>query len=168
MAAAETMTSGLATERGFNERDRATIAALLREYEAALGVSLSFQDFEAEIASLPGAYAPPKGQMLFLRDLASGALVGCVAVRQMPDTADACEMKRLYVRAAARGSGLGRRLAIAAIEEARELGYRRMYLDTLPKLREAQALYRSLGFRQTGMAGSDPVVVLYERDLSSP
>lgn len=162
------MTSGFVTERGFNEGDRAAIAALLREYEAALGVSLSFQDFDAEIASLPGAYAPPKGQMLFLRDVVSGALVGCVAVRQMPYTADACEMKRLYVRAAARGSGLGRRLAIAAIEEARNLGYRRMCLDTLPKLREAQALYRSLGFRQTGMAGSDPVVVLYERDLSSP
>jgi ribosomal protein S18 acetylase RimI-like enzyme len=106
--------------------------------------------------------------MLFLRDPADNVLVGCVAVRPVPDIAGLCEMKRLYLRPAARGHGLGRHLAVAVMDEARQLGYRRMCLDTLPKLEEAQTLYRSLGFRQVGTAGSDPVVVLYERDLTLP
>jgi putative acetyltransferase len=156
------------TTRGFDDSDREAIAALLREYWAGLGVSLCFQDFDAEVADLPGAYAPPEGQMLLLRATSDNALVGCVAVRPMPGVPGMCEMKRLYVRPAARGSGLGRHLAVAAMNEARQLGYRRMCLDTLPTLLEAQALYRSLGFRQTGMAGSEPVVVLFERDLGPP
>lgn len=162
------MTSRFITEPGFNENDRAAVVALLQEYWDSLGVSNSFQSFDAEIADLPGVYAPPHGQMLFLRDPADNRLVGCVAVRPVPDVAGMCEMKRLYLRPAARGLGLGRHLAVAVMDEARQLGYQRMCLDTLPKLEEAQTLYRSLGFRQVGTAGSDPVVVLYERDLSIP
>lgn len=152
-------------EQGFDEPDRAAIVALLREYEASLGISLCFQDFDAEVASLPGAYAPPKGHMLVARRSAGGAVVGCVALREMPGASGCCEMKRLYVQPAARGTGLGRRLAVAVIAHARRLGYRRMCLDTLPHLNEAQALYLGLGFRRTGTAGSDPMVVLYELDL---
>src|SRR5262245_43290127 len=95
-------------ERGFKERDRAAIVALLREYEAGLGVSLCFQGFEAEVAGLPGGYAPPHGSMLLVRDVRDRALVGMVALRPVPNGAGACEMKRLYVRASARGGGLGR------------------------------------------------------------
>jgi ribosomal protein S18 acetylase RimI-like enzyme len=154
-------------ERGLAEADRAAIVALLREYEAGLGVSLCFQDFEAEVAGLPGAYAPPGGQMLLAR-AASGGLAGLVALRPVSDAPGSCEMKRLYVRPAVRGSGLGRELAIAAMEEARRLGYRRMYLDTLPAMRQAQALYRSLGFRQSGTSATEPVVLLFERELAPP
>jgi ribosomal protein S18 acetylase RimI-like enzyme len=162
------MTSRFITTRGFEERNRDAIVALLREYWASLDVPICFQNFDAELADLPGAYAPPQGQMLFLRDTLDNALVGCVAVRPVPDVAAMCEMKRLYLRPAARGQGLGRSLAVAAMEEARQLGYQRMFLDTLPTLVEAQALYRSLGFREVGTAGSEPKVVLFERDLDAP
>jgi ribosomal protein S18 acetylase RimI-like enzyme len=154
------------TERGFSEAERAAIAGLLREYEAGIGISLCFQDFDAEVAGLPGDYAPPKGQMLLARAIWPNAtLAGCVALRPVPDAPDLCEMKRLYVRPAARGGGLGRQLALAAMAEARLLGYRRICLDTLPAMRGAQALYLSLGFRQTGVSGSEPQVLLFERDL---
>lgn len=155
-------------ERGFAEGERAAVAALLREYETGLGVSLCFQGFEAEVAGLPGAYGPPRGQMLLARDAIGGALVGLVALRPVPAAPGSCEMKRLYVRPTARGSGLGRTLALAAMGEARRLGYRRMCLDTLPAMGEAQALYRSLAFRQTGNSGSEPMVLLFERELSTP
>jgi putative acetyltransferase len=152
-------------ERGFSEADRAAIVALLREYEAGIGVSLCFQNFEAEVANLPGDYAPPKGQMLLARDPADGTLAGCVALRPVPAAPDLCEMKRLYVRPAARGGGLGRHLASAAMAEARRLGYRRICLDTLPTMEDARALYLSLGFRQVGVSASEPRVLLFERDL---
>lgn len=159
------MTGKFHIHRGFSERDRATIVELLREYEASLGISLCFQDFETEVAGLPGAYGPPRGQMLLLRDAASNNLVGCVAVRPVPDAPDMCEMKRLYLRPAARGGGHGRKLALAIMDEARQLGYRRICLDTLLSMQAAQALYRSLGFREMGMADSDPPVLLFEREL---
>jgi len=154
-------------ERGFSERDRAAIVALLREYEAGLGVSLCFQDFEAEVAGLPGDYAPPRGQMLLARAAPEEGPVGCVALRPVAGAAGRCEMKRLYVRPAARGSGLGRALAQAVMDEGRRLGYRHMCLDTLPSMAAAQALYRSLGFRQTGASRSEPRVLLFERDLAA-
>lgn len=167
MAAADTMMGRFVIEQGFNERDREGIVALLREYEAGLGISLCFQDFDAEVADLPGAYAPPEGQMLLLRTTSDDALVGCVAVRPVPEASGTCEMKRLYVRPAARGSGLGRHLALAAMDEARQLGYSRICLDTLPTMHEAQTLYRSLGFEQVGTSTSDPPVLLFARDLST-
>jgi ribosomal protein S18 acetylase RimI-like enzyme len=153
-------------ERGFEERDRAAIVALLREYEAGLGVSLCFQGFEAELAGLPGDYAPPRGTLLLARDARTRALVGMVALRPVRGHPELCEMKRLYVRSAARGGGLGRQLALALMEEAARLGYRRMCLDTLPEMEAAQALYRSLGFRQTGTGNSEPKVLLFERALA--
>jgi ribosomal protein S18 acetylase RimI-like enzyme len=151
--------------RGFEERERERIVALLREYEDAIGVSLCFQNFAAELAGLPGDYAPPGGELILARDPRTGELLGCVAVRPVPSRPGACEMKRLYVRARARGSGLGRALALASFAEARRIGYSVMCLDTLPSMRQAQALYRSLGFRHTGVAASDPPVLLFEREL---
>ena len=155
-------------ERGFSERERAAIVALLREYEKGVGVSLCFQNFEAEVAGLPGDYALPKGQMLLARDASGDGLLGFVALRPVSAAPELCEMKRLYVRPAARGRGLGRELALAAMDEARRLAYRRMCLDTLPSMREAQALYRSLGFRQIGTSSSEPAVLLFERELGPP
>jgi putative acetyltransferase len=152
---------------GFEEHDRERIVALLREYEADTGTSLCFQNFAAELAGLPGDYAPPKGAMILAREPAGVELVGCVALRPVPGSPEVCEMKRLYVRPVARGSGLGRTLALAAMAEARRIGYDRMCLDTLPGMTAAQALYRQLGFHQTGVAASDPPVLLFERGLGS-
>ncbi len=152
---------------GFQEKNRAEIERLLREYEAHLGVSLCFQAFDDELAALPGFYVPPRGAFLTAWDEASGQLVGSVALKPAPDDEATCEMKRLYVRPAARGTGLGRRLAEAITAEALRIGYRRMVLDTLPWLTDAQTLYLSMGFRQTGMSGSSPQVFLFERDLTA-
>jgi putative acetyltransferase len=157
---------GFVIEQGFSERDRGAVVALLRRYETDLGVSLCFQGFEAEVAGLPGAYAPPRGQMLLARAREDRQLIGVVALRPVPDASDLCEMKRLYVAASARGHGLGRSLALGIMKEARRIGYRCMCLDTLPTMTEAQALYRSLGFRQTGFSRTQPTVLLFERELS--
>jgi putative acetyltransferase len=145
--------------------ERPAVADLLREYEADIGVSLCFQGFAGELAELPGQYALPKGQMIFARTEVDG-LVGCVALRPVAGEPELCEMKRLYVRPAARGTGLGRRLAIAALAEARRLGYTRICLDTLFSMTAAQALYRALGFRQTGISPSEPPVMLFARELT--
>lgn len=150
---------------GFQECDRAEVVALLQEYWAYLGVPLGFQGFASELADLPGDYAPPGGGMILARARDGGALVACVAVRPVAGAPDMCEMKRLYVRETARGTGLGRTLALAALAEGRRLGYRRMCLDTLPQLTAAKTLYLSLGFRKTGIGGGDQPVVLFERDL---
>ncbi len=112
--------------------------ALFEESAAALGVELCFQDFGAELESIDRMYAPPAGALF----LAPGA--GCVGVRRFDTTS--CELKRLYVRPAGRGRGLGQHLTALAIERARTLGYARMLLDTLPGMDPAEAIYRGAGF----------------------
>ncbi|MGE5177148.1 MAG: GNAT family N-acetyltransferase [Hyphomicrobiales bacterium] len=125
--------------------DIPAIRALFEEYAASLGFDLCFQDFDQELATLPGAYAAPGGTILIAEDEA-GAPVGCVALRPL-DPPETCEMKRLYLRPSARGGGVGRALALAILAEGRARGYARMRLDTIPSMGTAIALYRSLGFR---------------------
>jgi putative acetyltransferase len=133
--------------------DVEAVRELFREYQAGLGVDLGFQSFEAEVAELPGAYSPPRGRLLVARS--DGVMAGCVALRIFEE--DACEMKRLYVRPPFRATGVGRQLAERVIAEARSIGYRRMYLDTLPSMRRAQTLYEALGFRDIPAYRHNPV-----------
>ncbi|HWF97232.1 MAG TPA: GNAT family N-acetyltransferase, partial [Xanthobacteraceae bacterium] len=122
----------------------AAAATLFREYADWLGIDLSFQGFEAELASLPGKYVPPTGELM-LACAPAGDALGCVAVRPLDGPA-ICEMKRLYVRPVARGLGIGAALVGAIIKSAEELGYAEMRLDTLPTMPEAFALYERFGF----------------------
>jgi putative acetyltransferase len=147
--------------------DLATIALLFREYAGQLGFDLCFQDFESELAGLPGAYAPPMGALLLAVAGEGGAegAAGCVAVR--PFAEGVCEMKRLYLRPVFRGHGVGRALAEAAVQAARARGYRAMRLDTLPAMAEAIALYRSLGFREIEPYRANPIpgALFFELEL---
>lgn len=134
------------------------VRELFREYESSIGVPACFQTFEQELAALPGDYAPPDGRLYLALDGARPA--GCVALRKFAD--GVCEIKRLYVRPLYRGQGLGRRLVLRLIEDAREMGYESMRLDTLPMMKRAIQLYRSLGFRPMVADREHPVAgVLY-------
>jgi len=135
--------------------DLLAITSLFRAYAASLPIDLGYQDFDTELASLPGKYAPPTGALLIARD-ADGAALGCVAMRPL-DEPGVCEMKRLYVAPAGRGQGLGKQLALAIIEAARVAGYREMRLDTLATMHDAQKLYRALGFIEIGAYYDTPI-----------
>ncbi len=123
---------------------------LFREYASSLEVDLGYQNFPSELAELPGAYASPDGRLLVAN--VGDDRAGCVAIRRLND--GVCEMKRLYVRPAHRGAAIGRQLVLAAIDVARGLGYREMWLDTLPTMSRAQKLYVELGFQKIDSYGS--------------
>jgi GNAT superfamily N-acetyltransferase len=127
---------------------------LFLEYAESLGFSLCFQNFDAELAGLPGGYAPPGGRLLLVEY--DGQLAGCVALHGLD--AGVCEMKRLYLRPQFRGRGLGRVLAERIVAEARQIGYRRMRLDTVePVMKDAVAMYRKLGFKEIAAYCANPM-----------
>jgi len=166
-----TAASYLAITPARGDDDMAAVARLFREYQISIGTDLCFQGFEEELKTLPGAYAPPRGDILVAR--AGRAAAGVVALRPLPNyggarltcggaglsgaAGDTCEMKRLYVRPAFRAAKLGRRLAERAIDEARQRGYRGLVLDTLKEMTAAQALYRALGFAEIGAYYDNPI-----------
>lgn len=127
---------------------------LFLEYAQSLGFSLCFQDFDKELANLPGDYAPPDGRLLLAEY--EGELAGCVALHKLDDAI--CEMKRLYIRPQFRGLKIGRALAESIIAKARDIGYRRMRLDTVaPLMSNAVSLYRMLGFREIAAYRTNPI-----------
>lgn len=132
----------------------AAIRELFLEYAQSLGFSLCFQNFDQELASLPGDYAPPDGRLVLA--IQREAAAGCVALHKID--ADRCEMKRLYVRPQFRGLGLGLNLAQRVIAEARKIGYKYLRLDTVePKMATAVAMYRRLGFREIAPYRANPI-----------
>jgi ribosomal protein S18 acetylase RimI-like enzyme len=140
---------------------------LFQEYEAALGISLCFQNFEQELAGLPGDYAPPNGRLLLAREY--DQVMGCIALRQLGPTT--CEMKRLFVRPEYRDRGLGRVMVEAIIEEARKIGYTHVRLDTIAdRMDRAVSLYKSIGFVEIPPYRNNPVdtATFMELDLVKP
>jgi putative acetyltransferase len=132
---------------------------LFLEYAQSLSFSLCFQNFDKELAELPGDYAPPHGRLLLVEY--DGNLAGCVALHKLDSQIgemQICEMKRLYLRLAFRGKGLGRALAQRIIAEARQIGYRKMRLDTVePVMKDAVAMYYKLGFREVAPYRPNPI-----------
>jgi putative acetyltransferase len=127
---------------------------LFLEYAKSLGFSLCFQNFDTELAGLPGDYAPPEGRLLLTEW--QGQLAGCGALHKLET--DICEMKRLYLRPEFRGKGIGRTIAERLIAEAREIGYQRMRLDTVaPVMKDAGAMYRRLGFKEIAPYRENPM-----------
>jgi GNAT superfamily N-acetyltransferase len=153
----------IAVTAAVTEADYAAGRALFSAYAAELGVDLCFQGFDKELRDLPSLYGPPRGCLLLGQ--VDGQTVGCVGLRDRGD--GVCEMKRMYVQPAQRGSGLGRALAEAIVARGRTLGYQRMVLDTLPHLERARALYRTLGFTEADAYYRNPLpgVVYLAREL---
>jgi len=133
------------------ERDDAI--SIFREYIGSPTVNLGFQEYEAEFAGLPGKYAAPEGRLLLARE--GGTVLGCAALRRVDEST--CEMKRVYVRPAARGRNLGRLLVEAILSEAKLIGYSRICLDVLPEFTVAQRLYQSMGFEPADPVSFNPV-----------
>jgi GNAT superfamily N-acetyltransferase len=131
-------------------------AALFMAYAASLPIDLAYQGFEAELAALPGKYAPPSGALLLARGIGGGPL-GCVALRAI-EPQGCCEMKRLFVTPQGRGLGLGQSLIDAILSQAIRLGYGEIRLDTLPSMTEALSLYRKAGF--------EPIAPYYDTPIS--
>jgi putative acetyltransferase len=145
---------GLSFAQAESPSQLAEARELFLEYAQSLGFSLCFQNFEKELAGLPGDYAPPEGRLL-LADY-QGQLAGCVALHKLE--AEICEMKRLYLRPQLRGKGLGRAMTNRIIAEARQIGYRRMRLDTVePIMKDAVAMYRKIGFKEVEPYCSNPI-----------
>lgn len=151
---------------GHAEDSVGTVRELFLEYAAWLTVDLCFQDFEAELAALPGKYAPPTGAILLAQ--VDGAVAGCVAMRRLE--ASVAEMKRLWVRQSFRSGGIGKRLIEAIIERARAAGYARLRLDTLPQMKTALVLYRALNFYEVPAYYNNPVpgAIFLEKVLAQP
>ena len=133
--------------------DLIEVSKLFEEYSSSLEISLDFQDFDLELANLPGDYAPPAGCLLMA--VWKGEVVGCVGLRKFSPSI--CEMKRLYSRPRFRGLGIGRALCEAVIDQARKIGYERMRLDTLPSMETAKGLYASFGFKEIEPYRYNPV-----------
>ena len=133
--------------------DIGIVRSLIQEYQQRLGVDLSFQGFEAELAALPGSYAPPNGRLLLAWH--EQTPVGCVGLQRVDSSR--AEMKRLYVPPSARGLGVGRKLVEQLLSEAQAMGYSEVVLDTLPTMMEAQRLYRQFGFRDIEPYRANPI-----------
>jgi ribosomal protein S18 acetylase RimI-like enzyme len=142
------------------------IRSLFRAYVDWLGIDLSYQGFEEELAGLPGKYAPPAGALFLARD-ADGGTLGCVGMRAFGD-AGACEMKRLYVLPAGRGRGAGAALVARVVAAAGEAGYSEMLLDTLPTMTGAIRLYRAAGFEEVPAYYDTPIeeTVFFRKKLA--
>jgi putative acetyltransferase len=146
--------AGLSMTQASSPAQIAQVRELFLEYAQSLGFSLCFQNFDQELAGLPGDYSPPEGRLLLAEY--EGRVAGCVALHKLEP--GICEMKRLYLRPAFRGKGLGRKLAEAILEEARSIGYQRLRLDTVePVMKDAVALYRALGFREVAPYRANPM-----------
>ncbi len=142
------------------------VRVIFREYAESLGIDLSFQNFESELADLPGKFAAPRGCVLLARN--NEDVVGCVAMRPLDELT--CEMKRLYIRPSGRGQQVGRQLATLICRIAQEAEYTRIRLDTLPDMQAAQQLYTSLGFKPIPAYVFNPIAgtIFMERDLTCP
>jgi ribosomal protein S18 acetylase RimI-like enzyme len=155
---------GLAFAQAESPAQLAQARELFLEYAQSLGFSLCFQNFDHELADLPGGYAPPEGRLLLADQ--DGQLAGCIALHKLEP--GICEMKRLYLRPQFRGKGLGRALADHIIAEARQIGYQRMRLDTVePVMKDAVAMYRKLGFKEIAPYCPNPMsgVIYMELEL---
>ena len=151
---ASSAVKGLSVFQAESPTQIAQARELFLEYAQSLGFSLRFQNFDKELAGLPGDYAPPEGRLLLAE--CEGELAGCVALHKLEP--GICEMKRLYLRRQFRGKGLGRTLAERVIAETRQIGYRRMRLDTVePVMKDAVAMYRKLGFKHIAPYRPNPI-----------
>jgi putative acetyltransferase len=146
-----------------SDKDFADAKDLFVEYANSLNFELCFQNFEEEISNLPAQYSEPTGCIILCYE--NDKSIGCVGLRKFAE--DVCEMKRLYLRKEARGKGIGRVLANIIIEKARELGYKKMQLDTIETMKEAIALYKSMGFKEIKPYRYNPLdsVLYMELDL---
>ena len=145
-----------------SDPELALVRELFREYAADSAIDLCFQNFEVELAGLPGAYSLPSGRLLLAQ--CDGQLAACGALR--PFAEGVCEMKRLFVRPAFRGRGIGRALAERLIADARAIGYHAMRLDTLGRMKTAIALYEALGFRRIDAYRHNPLEDVVYMELS--